>query len=29
VEGLHFGETFAPIAHLEVIRIFLAFVASK
>jgi hypothetical protein len=22
VEGLHFGETFAPIAHLEAIRIF-------
>jgi hypothetical protein len=29
VEGLHFGETFAPIAHLEAIRIFLAFAASK
>jgi hypothetical protein len=29
VEGLDFGETFAPVAHLEVIRILLAFVASK
>jgi hypothetical protein len=29
VEGLDFGETFAPIAHLEAIRILLAFVASK
>jgi hypothetical protein len=29
VEGLYFGETFAPVAHLEVIRILLAFVASK
>jgi hypothetical protein len=29
VEGLDFGETFAPAAHLEAIRILLAFVASK
>jgi hypothetical protein len=29
VEGLDFGETFAPIAHLEAIRILLAFAASK
>jgi hypothetical protein len=29
VEGLDFGKTFAPIAHLEVIRILLAFAASK
>jgi hypothetical protein len=29
VEGLDFGETFAPVAHLEVIRILLAFVASN
>jgi hypothetical protein len=29
VEGLDFGETFAPIAHLETIRILLAFAASK
>jgi hypothetical protein len=29
VEGLDFGETFAPIARLEPIRILLAFVASK
>jgi hypothetical protein len=29
VVGLDFGETFAPIAHLEVIRTLLAFVASK
>jgi hypothetical protein len=29
VEGLDFGETFAPITHLEVIRILLAFAASK
>jgi hypothetical protein len=29
VEGLDFGEIFAPDAHLEVIRILLAFVASK
>jgi hypothetical protein len=29
VEGLDFGETFAPIAHLEAIRILLAIVASK
>jgi hypothetical protein len=25
VEGLDFGETFAPIAHLEAVRILLAF----
>jgi hypothetical protein len=29
VEGLGFGETFAPVARLEAIRILLAFVASK
>jgi hypothetical protein len=29
VEGLDFGKTFAPVAHLEDIRILLAFVASK
>jgi hypothetical protein len=29
VEGLVFGETFAPVAHLQVIRILLAFAASK
>jgi hypothetical protein len=29
VEGLDFGETFAPIASLETIRILLAFAASK
>jgi hypothetical protein len=29
VEGLYFGETFAPIAHLEAIRILMAFAASK
>jgi hypothetical protein len=29
VEGLDFGETFAPIARLEAIRILIAFVASK
>jgi hypothetical protein len=29
VEDLDFGETFAPVAHLEVIRILLAFVASN
>jgi hypothetical protein len=29
VEGLDFGETFAPVARLEAIRIFLAFAASK
>jgi hypothetical protein len=29
VEGLDFGETFAPVARLEVIRILLAFAASK
>jgi hypothetical protein len=29
VEGSDFGETFAPIVHLEAIRILLAFAASK
>jgi hypothetical protein len=29
VEDLDFGETFAPVAHLETIRILLAFVTSK
>jgi hypothetical protein len=29
VEGLDIGETFAPVAHLEAIRIILAFVSSK
>jgi hypothetical protein len=29
VEGLDFGETFASVAHLEAIRILLAFVAFK
>jgi hypothetical protein len=29
VEGLDFGEIFAPVVHLEVIRILLAFTASK
>jgi hypothetical protein len=29
VEGLNFGETFAHVAHLEVIRILLAFAAPK
>jgi hypothetical protein len=29
MEGLDFGETFAPVAHLEAIRILLDFVASK
>jgi hypothetical protein len=29
VEGLDFGEIFAPIAHLKAIRILLAFAASK
>jgi hypothetical protein len=29
VEGLDFGETFALVAHLEAIRILLAFTASK
>jgi hypothetical protein len=29
VEGLYFGETFAPVAHLEAIRILLAFAASN
>jgi hypothetical protein len=29
VESLDFRETFAPVAHLEVIRILLAFAASN
>jgi hypothetical protein len=29
VEGLDFGKTFAPVAHLKAIRILLAFAASK
>jgi hypothetical protein len=29
VEGLNFGETFAPVARIEAIRILLAFAASK
>jgi hypothetical protein len=29
VKGLDFGETFAPVARLEPIRILLAFAASK
>jgi hypothetical protein len=29
VEGLDFGETFAPVAHLEAIWILLAFAVSK
>jgi hypothetical protein len=29
VEGLDFGETLAPVAHLEGIRILLAFAVSK
>jgi hypothetical protein len=29
VEGLDFGETFDPVTRLEVIRILLAFAASK
>jgi hypothetical protein len=29
VEGLNFGEIFAPVAHLEAIRILLSFAASK
>jgi hypothetical protein len=29
VEGLDFEETFAPVAHLEAIRILLAFATSK
>jgi hypothetical protein len=29
VEGLDFGETFAHVAHLEIIRILLAFATSK
>jgi hypothetical protein len=29
VEGLRFGETFAPVARLKATRILLAFTASK
>jgi hypothetical protein len=29
VEGLDFGNTFAPVAHLEAIRILLAFATSR
>jgi hypothetical protein len=29
IEGLDFGKTFAPIAHLETIRILLAFATFK
>jgi hypothetical protein len=29
VEGLDFGETFAPVSHLEAIRILLTFAESK
>jgi hypothetical protein len=29
VEGLVFGKTFAPVTHLDAIRILLAFAASK
>jgi hypothetical protein len=29
VEGQNFGETYAPVAHLEDTRILLAFAASK
>jgi hypothetical protein len=29
VKGLDFGETFTPVAHLEAIRILLAFAVSK
>jgi hypothetical protein len=29
LEGIDYGETFAPVAHLEAIRIILAFAASK
>jgi hypothetical protein len=29
VEGLDFGETFAPVAHLETIRILIVFAAFK
>jgi hypothetical protein len=29
VEGLDFGETFAPVCHLEAIRILFAFATSK
>ena len=28
-EGIDYGETFVPVAHLEAIRIFLAFATSK
>jgi len=28
-EGIDYDETFAPVAHLEAIRILLAFAASK
>ena len=29
IEGIDFGETFAPVARLEALRILLAFLASK
>ena len=29
IEGIDFEETFAPVAHMEVIRMFLAFACSK
>jgi hypothetical protein len=29
LKGIDFGETFAPVAHLEAIRILLAFTTSK
>jgi hypothetical protein len=29
VEGLEFGEAFSPVAHLEAIRILLAFATSN
>jgi hypothetical protein len=29
IKGLDFGKIFAPVAHLEAIRILLAFAASK
>jgi hypothetical protein len=29
VEGLDFGKTFTPVAHLDAIRILLAFATSK
>jgi hypothetical protein len=29
VEGLHFGKTFTPVAHLKAIRILLAFTTSN